>query len=116
MHELAIADAVLTMALEQAPDRRVARVGMRIGHLRQVVPSSLRFSFALVARETPAAGAVLEIEEVPVSVRCARCDVESAPRGFPLTCGWCGDMSVRVTRGDEMLVEWIETDSLQVEG
>jgi hydrogenase nickel incorporation protein HypA/HybF len=110
MHELAIADAVLSMVLEQAAERRVSKVGMRIGHLRQVVPASLRFSFELISRETMARDAELEIEAIPVRVRCDDCFAESAPTVFPLTCGYCGTMSVSVIEGDEMLVEWIETE------
>ena len=110
MHELAIADAVLTMALESAADRRVTRIGMRVGYLRQVVPSALRFSFELVAHDTPADGATLEIEHVPVTVWCEGCDRESSPIALPLTCDGCRTMNVAVRRGDEMFVDWIETE------
>jgi hydrogenase nickel incorporation protein HypA/HybF len=110
MHELAIADAVASMILERAETRRVARVGMRIGHLRQVVPASLRFSFALVTHDTCAAGADLEIETVPAAVWCDECGVESAPTSFPLRCDRCGTASVIVRRGDELSVEWIEME------
>jgi hydrogenase nickel incorporation protein HypA/HybF len=110
MHEMAIADAVLDMALEQAGDRRVARVGMRVGHLRQVVPDSLRFSFELIARDTRADGAELEIDAVPVAVWCGPCGAESRPKAFPLACGQCGTMDVAVTGGDELLIDWIEVE------
>jgi hydrogenase nickel incorporation protein HypA/HybF len=111
MHELAIADAVLSVTLEQAAERRVARVGMRVGHLRQIAPSALRFSFALVARDTCADGAELEIEQVPVVVWCDRCAAESRPVAFPLLCGQCGTSVVAVTGGNEMSVDWIETEA-----
>ncbi|HEY9227021.1 MAG TPA: hydrogenase maturation nickel metallochaperone HypA [Gemmatimonadaceae bacterium] len=110
MHELAIADAVVSMVLEQAADRRVARVGMRIGHLRQVMPAALRFGFDLVARDTRAEGAALEIEHVAVTVWCERCCSESGATAMPLACAQCGTLDVAVTRGDEMSVEWIETE------
>jgi hydrogenase nickel incorporation protein HypA/HybF len=110
MHELAIADAVLSVVLDQAADRRVAKVGLRIGHLRQVMPSALRFSFELVARDTTADGAALEIEAVPVGVWCDSCATESAPTSFPLACATCGTLSVAITKGEEMLVDWIETE------
>jgi len=110
MHELAIADAVLSMVLEQVPDRRVSRVGMRIGHLRQVVPSALEFSFALVSNDTAAHGANLEIEPVPVSVWCEDCSAESRPTAFPLVCERCGTTSVAVRQGNELLVDWIEME------
>ena len=110
MHELAIADAVVTMVLERSAERRVSRVGMRIGYLRQVVPSSLRFGFALVSRGTRVHGAELEIEHVPVTVWCEGCSIESAPPALPLTCSICGAFDVAVRLGDELLVNWIETE------
>jgi hydrogenase nickel incorporation protein HypA/HybF len=110
MHELAIADAVLSVVLDQARDRHVSKIGLRIGHLRQVVPSALKFSFDLVAHDTVAAGAALEIEAVPVGVWCAQCAAESRPTAFPLTCEACGTASVAITKGEEMLVDWIETE------
>lgn len=111
MHELSIADAVLSLVLEQAPCCRVSKVGMRIGHLRQVVPSALQFSFRLVAQETRADGAELEIEPIPVRVWCGRCDATSEPAAFPLLCDRCKTPDVSVVAGDEMLVEWIETEA-----
>jgi len=111
VHELAIADAVLSMALEQAVDRRVARIGMRIGHLRQVVPSALRFGFEMVAHHTRAEGAELEIEHIAVSVWCEQCGEESGATALPLVCARCGTLDVAVRRGDEMLVDWIEVES-----
>lgn len=110
MHELAIADAVVSMALEQAAGRRVSRVGMRIGYLRQVVPSSLRFGFELIARDTRAEGAELEIEHIPVRVWCEACGTESQAVALPLMCAGCGGWDVAVRSGDEMLVDWIETE------
>lgn len=110
MHELAIADAVVSMLVEQANGRRVSRVGMRIGHLRQVVPASLRFNFELVAKDTVLDGAELEIESVPATVWCARCNLESEPNAFPLVCARCWTTNVQVRKGEEMLVDWIETE------
>jgi hydrogenase nickel incorporation protein HypA/HybF len=111
MHELSIANAVLAVALEQARDGRIARVGMRIGHLRQISPTALRFSFGLVARDTRADGAALEVEDVPVHVRCDICGAASRPIAFPFGCTHCGALDVAVTAGDEMLIDWIETEA-----
>jgi len=47
---------------------------------------------------------------VPAAVWCATCAVESEPHAFPLVCDRCRTTDVRVTRGEEMLVDWIETE------
>jgi hydrogenase nickel incorporation protein HypA/HybF len=68
MHELSIASAVLDIVQRHADGRRVARVELKVGHLRQVVPSALEFAFELVAEGTEAEGAELVMQEVPARV------------------------------------------------
>jgi len=110
MHELSIADAVLHVALAQADGRPITRVGLAVGHLRQAVPSALRFSFELVARGTVAEGAELEIEDVPAVGRCRACSAESRLSEFPLHCAACGSLDVTVVRGEELSVEWLDLE------
>jgi hydrogenase nickel incorporation protein HypA/HybF len=110
MHELSIADSVLQVALSQAAGRPIARVGLSVGHLRQVVPQALRFSFELVARDTPADGATLEIEEIPAAGSCRACGAESQMSEFPLHCAACGGLDVTVIRGEELQVEWLDIE------
>jgi hydrogenase nickel incorporation protein HypA/HybF len=110
MHELAIADAIVTIAAEHAAGRRVTAVEVRIGRLRQVVPSSLDFSFELVAQGTPVEGAELRIENVPARVACRDCAAESRVEEFPLVCASCGSLTVDVVAGDELLVDTLELE------
>ena len=54
MHELSIAESVVQVASRHAQGRRVTKVYLKVGHLRQVVPSALVFSLVLVAHWIPA--------------------------------------------------------------
>ena len=110
MHELSLADAVVTIARDHARGRRVTRVDVKIGLLRQVVPEALEFAFELVAAGTEVEGAELRVEHVPVRVRCVRCDAESEAPEFPLACAECGGLDVEVVAGDELLVEALELE------
>ena len=110
MHELSIAEYVVRIACDHAGPRDVAVVGLRVGHLRQVVPSALRFAFELVAQGTPVEGARLEIEDVPATGRCRGCGAATMPTAFPLSCAACGSFDVELTGGEELLV-----DSLEIE-
>ena len=105
MHELSIADAVRAIVERNARGRRVTRVELKVGHLRQVVPASLEFSWDLVTQGTAIDGAELQIEYVPAAARCAACGRESELTAFPARCGGCGSLDVDVTGGDELLVE-----------
>jgi hydrogenase nickel incorporation protein HypA/HybF len=110
VHELSIAQAIVDVATRHAGASRVERVFVRIGHLRQVVPSALEFSFELCAHGTPVDGAELEIEHVPIGAVCRTCEVESELAGFPLACPACGATAVDVVRGEELQVEWLELE------
>jgi hydrogenase nickel incorporation protein HypA/HybF len=109
VHELSIAQAIVDVAVRHAGDAgRVERVHVRVGHLRQVVPSALAFAFELCTHGTPLDGAALEIEAVPIGVACPDCGLESELDGFPLACPACGGLAVNVVRGEELQVESLE--------
>lgn len=110
MHELAIADSIVRIASEHAGERRVTKVELRVGHLRQVVPSALEFSFQLVAEGTPVEGAELAIEDVAATAACRACGREATLDPFPLACSLCGSSDVEVTAGEELLVESLELE------
>ena len=110
MHELSIAESVVRIAGRQAEGRRVNRVQMKVGHLRQVVPSSLVFGFELLAEGTPVEGAELEIEQIPAEGRCRGCGTESRLDGFPLLCSGCGGFDLEILKGDELIVDSLELE------
>ena len=112
MHELAIADSVVQIAGRYADGRRVTKVHVKVGHLRQVVPSALAFGFELVAQGTSVEGAELDIEEVPVTGKCRKCGAENRPAGFPLRCGTCESFNLEVLQGEELYVESLELEEV----
>jgi hydrogenase nickel incorporation protein HypA/HybF len=110
LHELSIAESVVRIADRQADGRRVTKVQMKLGHLRQVVPSSLAFSFELVAEGTSVEGAELELDQVPAEGKCRRCGVENRLDGFPLQCQGCGGFDLEILKGEELMVESLELE------
>ena len=110
MHELSLASGIVAIAAEHAAGRRVTRVELKVGHLRQVVPSALEFAFQLVAEGTPAEGAELVLEHVPPRVACPRCRAEGDVDRFPLACPECGSLDVDLVAGDELTVESLELE------
>jgi hydrogenase nickel incorporation protein HypA/HybF len=112
MHELSLAEAVVQIACRHAAGRPVARVELKVGHLRQVVPGALEFAFELVAQGTEAEGAELVMEEVPAAGRCRSCGAESELPGFPLQCAACGGLDLELFRGEELLVDSLEIEDV----
>jgi hydrogenase nickel incorporation protein HypA/HybF len=110
VHELSIAEAVVAVASRHAAGRPVRVVEVRVGALRQVVPSALEFAFEMVTQETPLDGAELRIEAVPAVGRCSVCGTEAQFDWFPFACQACGSTDVELISGEELLVEAIEID------
>src|SRR5689334_15373820 len=110
MHELAIADSVVRIACAHAAGRKVRTVELKVGHLRQVVPSALEFAFALVAEGTELEGSDLKTEVVPAGGRCHACGFDGPLPQFPLQCQSCGGFDVEVLRGEELLVVALEIE------
>jgi hydrogenase nickel incorporation protein HypA/HybF len=112
MHELSIAEAVVEIASRHAAGRRVYRVDLRVGHLRQVVPSALDFAFELVSQGTPLEGAELAIEHVPAQGLCRSCGERTVMSEFPLRCSRCGGFDLEVTAGEELQVDSLELEEM----
>ena len=110
MHELAIADSVVRIADRHADGRQVKKVYLKVGHLRQVVPSALTFSFDLVAQGTSVEGAELALEEVPAKGKCRACGAESQLKSFPLQCAACRSLDLEIVAGEELYVESLEME------
>jgi hydrogenase nickel incorporation protein HypA/HybF len=115
MHELSIAESVMAIAERHAAGRRVTAVELKVGHLRQVVPSALTFAFELVVQGTSLDGAELRMEEIPAAGVCRSCRTEGPLPGFPLSCSTCGGLDVEVTRGEELLVDSLELEEVPQE-
>lgn len=89
--------------------RQVHRIVLRIGTLSGVEPNALRFAFDIVTRDTPAAGAALEIETIAACARCASCHREFGVNdGFVYICPHCGRLSGDICQGRELELSRIE--------
>ena len=110
MHELAIAQSVVAIADRHAAGRHVASVQLKVGHLRQVVPSALSFAFELIAEGTALEQAELQIDVVPAAGTCRTCGADTILPDFPLCCAQCGGCDIDVTSGEELLVDSLELE------
>ncbi|HYJ00032.1 MAG TPA: hydrogenase maturation nickel metallochaperone HypA [Thermoleophilaceae bacterium] len=110
MHELSIAQALIEIVDRHAGGRRVTRVEVKVGRLRQVVPDALDFAFELVSQGTPVEGAELVLEDVPAAGTCASCGSDTPLPELPLACRRCGSFDVELTQGEELRVEALEIE------
>lgn len=104
MHELSICTAIAKIAHDAAAGRPVERVRVDVGHLRQVVPETLRHSWEMVVFGTTLDGSTLEVREVPVVIECHQCGAQT-PLDDPIfRCGACASTDTKVISGDELFV------------
>lgn len=107
MHELSICAAVARIVDEHAAGRHVERVLLDVGHLRQVVPDTLRYSWEVVVADTGLSGSELVINHIPAVIACRTCGAETTI-DVPVFRCTCGSTDVEVTAGQELLVRSLE--------
>lgn len=109
MHEMGIAQELVRIALEALPadlkDPKVASLNLRIGKLSSVVPHSLTFCFDIITRDTPLAHACLNIEMVPVRIRCKACGREWEADTPVFRCPDCEEGQTELLSGREIDIE-----------
>lgn len=115
MHEISIAQSIIEIAEAKAREqnaRCIQVIKIRLGEFTTVVREALEFAFEVARRETMAENARLEIESVPMLVRCVECGPVTDPvREVCLICPECG-LPLEVVSGEELRVEYIEVESL----
>jgi hydrogenase nickel incorporation protein HypA/HybF len=109
VHELSMCEAIARKVNDRAAGRRVLTVTIRVGHLRQVVPDAMAFSWEVLTAATSLEGAKLEIEHVPATVTCNACASITALDAPVLACGTCGSRDVVLHSGDELILVSFET-------
>jgi hydrogenase nickel incorporation protein HypA/HybF len=105
MHEFGIMEAALETAAQKtraAGATQIHRLTLRVGKLSGVVPEALRFAFDALKKKSLAAGATLEIEEVPAACWCADCAAEFETADLNYECPRCHQPSGELRRGKEM--------------
>jgi hydrogenase nickel incorporation protein HypA/HybF len=111
LHEASLAQdllGIIERAIEGHAVKRVTRAHLVLGRMSAVEPDSLTFAFDVLGKGTPCEGAVLEIEPVPVAIRCS-CGYEGEPDGEFLGCPRCKGPAVLV-RGREMYLSSIDVE------
>lgn len=113
MHEMGIAQNILDIAVEAAQKEgaiKITRIDLVAGELRGLVPMQLTFCFDIIAQNTIARGAYLNVEEVPVSARCKDCGFDFRVAEYEYLCPKCQSVNVEVTGGSELRVKDIEIE------
>ena len=112
MHEMAITESLLEIALAEANKagaKRITAINLKIGALTGVVADSISFYMELVAKGTPAEGARLVTTVLPVTDRCPACGADFPVEDLVFLCPTCGGPGQVVT-GRELMIESLEIE------
>ena len=107
MHELGIAQSIIDIAVRVVNRHgggRIAKITIQAGELRSIIREQLQFCFAFAAKDTPAEGAELEVEVIPLEAFCEVCRKEFRVRNLDFHCPDCRGGSTEILRGKELRV------------
>lgn len=119
MHEASLVQSLLAQTaaiMEQHGGRSVESIRVEVGPLSGVEPLLVKSAFERMCDSTPCRGAILTLEEVPLSARCRRCGAEFKIEAFRFVCPFCESTLLQVTKGDEfrlldVTIREVEEDS-----
>lgn len=117
MHELAICQALISQVEDIAREHQVNKVTsilVQIGPLSGAEAPLIKTAYPIAAIGTVAENAKLNIEIMPITVRCNSCHQETIATANRLICGECGDYHTQLISGDEMLLASLELDKESV--
>ncbi|MDJ0741353.1 MAG: hydrogenase maturation nickel metallochaperone HypA [Gammaproteobacteria bacterium] len=113
MHEMSLCESIIGIIEDESRKQgfaRVTRVRLEIGALSGVELDAMRFGFDAVTRDTIAAGAELDIVELPGTAWCLPCGHEVVVAQRFDACPDCGSYQLQVTGGDEMRIKDLEVE------
>lgn len=119
MHELAIAESLLEIVLEEGRRHNLQKVSiirLQIGAMAGVIPEALSFSFEMISRDTIASGASLEIETIPVTARCSSCGERFDVENLVYLCTRCGKPDLKLISGRELSLVNLEGETRDDDG
>ncbi len=114
MHELSLATSLVEQALaamEQHKTGKILSLTVSVGALSGVDRGALEFCFPMACDGTPLEGAGLEIDEIPVKVRCENCGAESDVEIPVLICKNCESRNVSIISGRDFMLVSMEVES-----
>lgn len=115
MHEMSVTQSVLDIVLEQAKEAGATKVNgvkLRFGTLTAIVPDCVAFYFEQLTEGTLAQGAKLDVEMVPLRMKCPQCSEEfEGTDELDMTCPKCANPFTETLSGREMEVASIDVET-----
>ena len=106
MHEVSIASNIFRIVLSElekqpnSPDLKIVK--LKVGRLTAVVPDALEFAWNAIIKGSPLDGSQLEMEEIPILLKCHDCGNEFKIDDPVFICTDCSSTNTELLSGDEL--------------
>lgn len=114
MHELSIAEGIVTAVTESLAGRAVSRVysvRLQVGALSGVVEEALQFGYDIATKGTVLEGSILDVDHIPVVIHCDICNGDfELPGVQSFRCPSCDTPSLDIRRGRELEIQSLEVE------
>ena len=87
----------------------IKAIGLKLGEMSGVEFESLNMAFDVITRGTPADGALLKINRVPITAVCNRCQKNFRVEHYNFFCPECDGVLI-LRSGRELQVEFVDVD------
>jgi hydrogenase nickel incorporation protein HypA/HybF len=114
MHELGVTQRLLDLALDHAAHAggtHVTDLHIAIGALSTFCEDAVSFCWEHLAQGTACDGARLHFRRIPAELTCQDCGDVHPLRDELGPCPRCGSRRLRVTAGDDLLLESLEVET-----
>ncbi len=114
MHELPVMNSILDIVIRHAQANqvnRVVKIYLKVGVLCDLEDKWMQHYFGYVAKDTVAQGAALEIERVPVTMKCNACNATFTPdmeKEKKIVCPQCASEKCTLIDGNKYFLANME--------
>jgi hydrogenase nickel incorporation protein HypA/HybF len=111
MHEIRIAEDLSLIVLDTARKEnlsKVTKVNISFGQLIQIVPDIFEFAFREIVRNSVVQDAEIDIEIIPVKMKCKNCGSDFLVKDNLFACNVCSSTDVAIIQGKELFIKSIE--------
>ena len=116
MHEFSICQTLVAVVLKELDkvknkQTRLKKARVTAGQYHRFVPASLKQSYKILTRDTPAEGSLMLVKTTPVKLKCNKCGWKGPARDIFFSCRKCGGVDLEIIGGKEFFLESIEVES-----
>ncbi|MFW6140279.1 MAG: hydrogenase maturation nickel metallochaperone HypA [Acidobacteriota bacterium] len=113
MHELSLIANLFEIMEQKAKEKnaqKITYVKLNVGVLSGAVPDLLETAFDIYKKDTLASEANLEIEIIPLKLKCKECGAVTTKNDLVLNCEQCGSTHLETLAGTDLYLEKMELE------